>query len=292
MASCLTCNVCDLPASFGPEAERARVPSNVRKFAHEVFTVWRCAHCGSLHCKEDADLRRYYEDYPVARRRLDFGTRAAFANLLQRLRRCGLKREHEILDVGCGTGLFIEFLTESGYRNVTGYDEYIGTFRSADVLRETYDWVISMDVIEHAEHPVAFFQRLVGLARRGGTICIGTPNATRIDLARTEDFPLSLHQPYHRHILSEKALLALGEVNGLTCLAVYRRFYHDTWLPTLNYRFICSYVKRAGNCLDVCFEPPRAGMAMGSPSLWLDALFGYLYPPRSEMMVCFRKQNG
>ena len=123
----------------------------------------------------------------------------------------------------------------------------------------------------------------------GGVLCIGTPDAAQIDLSDAETYALSLHQPYHRHILSEQALLALGREFNLEPLNIYHRFYYDTLVPTVNYRFLRSYVRRAGNVLDAAFEPPRLGMVIASPVLIFEALFGYLFPPRFEMMILFRR---
>ena len=46
-------------------AEVGAVPCNVREFSKDLFTLWRCIGCGSLHCAEDADLDRYYAHYPL-----------------------------------------------------------------------------------------------------------------------------------------------------------------------------------------------------------------------------------
>lgn len=290
MASCDVCNVCDSPGTFAGASDVAPVACNVRAFANDTFTFWRCPNCRSLHCREDADLERYYRAYPVKSHVLDFWARAAYRNLLRRLARAGLAGGMSILDYGCGPGLLVRFLGEQGFSSVTGYDAHVAEFADRAALDRTYDCVIAQDVIEHADDTRGFLLDLLKVLKPGGMLAIGTPNAAGIDLARPETFSLSLHPPYHRHLLSEQALLDLASSAGLEPLARYRRFYYDTLWPTVNYRFLRAYVRRAGNVLDAAFEPPRVGLVLTSPLLWAHALLGYFYPPRSEMMVVFRRR--
>ena len=292
MAQCTRCDICQSTVAFTDASDVAQVPCNVRAFQTEVFTYWRCTACQSIHCLEDADLKRFYRDYPIKAHALDFWTRAAYANLLRRLAQAGLRPGNTVLDFGCGPGLLVRYLQERGFPHVSGYDPHVVEFADQATLARPHDMVIAQDVIEHAEDPRGFLADLVQLVTPGGLLSIGTPNAAGIDLTRPDLYSLSLHAPYHRHILSESALLDLGREFALAPVGRYHRFYYDTWWPTVNYRFLRAYVRRAGNVLDAAFEPPRVRLLFTSPGLWLDALFGYLFPPRSEMMVVFRRSAG
>lgn len=289
MTESIVCNVCERPGSLQQAKDRRRVACNVRAFSDEEFTIWRCDHCASLHCQEHVDLDRYYERYPVKAHRLDFWARLAYAEYLRRLSQAGVRPVDRVLDFGCGPGLLIQFLRQRGFAQVSGYDAHVAEFANETVLAQQYDVVISQDVIEHAEDPATFLAQLVGLVKSGCVLCIGTPNADGIDLSRPDEFSLSLHAPYHRHILSESALLRLASQLGLKPVAVHRRFYYDTLFPTVNFRFLKTYVRKAGNTLDAAFEEPKFGLVARSPALWFYAIAGYLFPPRSEMMIIFKR---
>src|SRR5690349_1834576 len=125
MASCTSCTVCDNPGTVHDSPERGEVPSNVRRFQHERFTVWRCRNCGSLHCQEDVDLPRYYEDYPLQRQRMSPQLQIGFGNLLRMLQQHGVDLSQRLLDYGCGTGMFVSFLRAHGATQVTGYDPFV-----------------------------------------------------------------------------------------------------------------------------------------------------------------------
>lgn len=291
MTDCVICNVCTKPGQIDDSPEINLIPSVVRKFQTEKFTVWRCSSCGSIHSKEGVDLDYYYKDYPLKQHKLDIWARAAYHNRFKRLIRQGMKPEHKILDFGCGQGLFVSFLLKKAYRNTVGYDPYFLKFSDNRVLDRTYDIVIAQDVIEHDEEPKEIMKQLVRCLRPGGILCIGTPNANMLDLRHPEKFVMSIHQPYHRHIFTEKALVQLGMNRGLNVEKIYRRYYYDTLYPSMNYRFLKTYIRRAGNLLDVAIEPSRVGMVLTSPLLLFYALFGYFFPPRSEMEIFFRRSH-
>jgi len=287
MAQCNKCNVCRSPGTLSESAAVYRIPSNVRRFRDEVFTVWRCSGCGSLHCAEDADLPKYYADYPLKQQKLTFSENIGYGNRLKLLTRLGLQPASSILDYGCGAGLFVEFLKKRGYSNVSGYDPFVPAFAGERVLDSRYDAVVSYDVIEHHDEPREFMAAVARLVKPGGLLAIGTPNADRIPITRPRD--PNLHQPYHRHILSQRALLDLGAEQGLQVAGVHLRSFYDSLVPTVNSRFMWRYIDRSGGFLDAAVEPPRTGLILRSPDLLFFAFFGYFVPLGDNMIVTFRK---
>lgn len=283
----LTCPICDQNAM---PAESQRIRCNVRRYRERTFLLWRCAGCRSLHCEEIDDLAAYYADYPIRNQTLDYFTRSWYRVVLGRLVRAGISKDDLILDYGCNQGLFIDFLAENGFRRCVGYDPYVERFRSEATLEQYYDWVVSLDVIEHDEDPRAFLARLAGLLRPGGRLCIETPNADGIDLADSEEFVHAIHVPYHRHILSEHALVQLANEQRLQPVATYLRWYMDSWPPGTARRLFESLMKYAGNDLDVGYERPRIGLFLRHPSLFVHLFFGYFARPtkKDHMMMILR----
>lgn len=292
MAECTTCNVCDEHGALAEE--RQRVPCNVRTFKDDTFTVWRCTGCKSLHSAEDADLGYYYSAYPphkVDASKLNFVTRIGCRHRANILIRQGLKKTDRILDYGCGGGLFLQFLKEEGFSNVAGYDAYVPAYADKRILEERYDAIVSWDVIEHTDEPRDFFRSLTGLLRPGGLLTIGTPNAEHISLGKEPLSTPELHQPYHRHILSEAALLRFGHENGLTASHRSHRLYMDSLFPFINTQFIWGYTVETGGFIDVVGEPPRFDVFFRSPSLLAKAFFGYFFPNRANMIISFRNTS-
>jgi len=105
-----------------------------------------------------------------------------------------------VLDAGCGTGLICKYLKEKGIKNITGIDKFEYPLSKAreflpecnfikfdldeklDFLDESFDLIVSNEVIEHLENPEVFFKESYRLLKTGGNLIIKTPNG--LDLAR------------------------------------------------------------------------------------------------------------
>ncbi|NEO74379.1 class I SAM-dependent methyltransferase [Moorena sp. SIO3H5] len=287
MGEFTVCNVCDNPGTFKQAKDVRQISSNVRKFKEHKFTVWRCSSCHSLHSKDSVDLDYYYADYPINNLRFNnFISRLAYQGPLKLLLKHGFKKNHKLLDFGCNQGLFLSFLHQLGYNNAFGYDSYIPKYSDQSVLDHEYDIIFTDQVIEHLKEPRKVFGQLVSCLKKGGLLVVGTPNADEIELS--DSYLTMLHQPYHQHILSEKALLNLGLSNGLEVVKVYKRWSGNSLFPTLNPRFIFTYVRCTGNMIDVATEPPRLGTILTSPLLMFYAFAGYFFPHPGNMIVVFR----
>jgi len=95
-----------------------------------------------------------------------------------------------ILDIGCGTGAWLERLANAGFNNLYGIDNDIEQLQTkkatcwqanidSDDLgfgNKKFGLITSIEVIEHLENPGRFFQHLVGLLAPEGYLLITTPN--------------------------------------------------------------------------------------------------------------------
>lgn len=285
------CAICGNALTPNRSSDMAVLRCNVRKFSEQRFTVWRCGTCRSIHALDRVKLDDYYAEYPFQRQPDNLLWRFLTRRYIARLRKVGLRRHHSILDYGCGSGLLVEQLRRMGYARAYGYDKHTRAFADAEPLKRTYDFVILQDVIEHVEDPAALLSEAAALTEPGGVLCIGTPNAEEIHLHDSEKFVHSLHQPYHLHILSATALIALAADRGLAPLRRYNRRYADTFLPFGNIRFQSYYAKLFDDTLDLAFEPYRLHWKIFTPKGIALGLFGCLFPHRSETMILFRKET-
>lgn len=289
MAACTQCNLCERPGVWSEAAEKRQIPCNVRQFRDRVFTLWRCTGCGSLHCLEDADLPLYYAEYPLKRQQLTFSERIGYGNRLKLMRRQGVRNSDRILDYGCGAGLYVNFLRQRGFTNVFGYDPFAPAYADPQTLRSSYDAVVTYDVIEHEDDPREFLRSTGRLVRAGGLLIVGTPNADHVSTAQRGD--PNLHVPYHRHILSERMLLALAKEQGMEPVHIYRRSFYDSLIPTVNSRFMWCYLRQTGGFLDAAVEPPDLALILRSPKLLLLAFVGYFLPRHDNILVTFRARK-
>jgi SAM-dependent methyltransferase len=259
----------------------------VRTFQDREFTVWRCSGCGSIHSADDADLASFYAAYPLRTQTLNLVWRIIYRDRLRMLRRSGLRKTDRILDYGCGAGVFLDFLREAGHSNTRGYDAYVERFADPSVLDQTYDVIVSYDVIEHVEDPSGFMRSLARLLRPGGLLVIGTPNADYLKLSK-KPFAVEFSQPYHRHILSERTLLQIALDSGLKPEFISRRGPGDSLVPGVSARFMWTYIEETGGFVDAALEPIRAATILRSPRLLFYSFFGYFFPAKANIVVSFR----
>jgi 2-polyprenyl-3-methyl-5-hydroxy-6-metoxy-1,4-benzoquinol methylase len=288
VSAALHCNIC-MNDVMG-EVERATARSNVRRFKDERFNVWRCPHCKSIHAGDEVDLDYYYSAYPFhGGTELDGAERAVYRNMTRRLERAGLRKDHAVLDYGCGSGALVRYLRESGYQNANGYDHYSPEFHLQERLEQRYDCIVSQDVIGHVAEPWELLRTFDQLANPGALISIGTPNAEGVDLKDPEWFVHALHQPYHRHILAGTVLRDAGIKLGWEVAHYYPTEYVNTLVPFINLRFVMHYMQCFDNTMDVAFDRKINSWRLLNPlTLWY-GLFGYFHTADTGVMVVFRK---
>jgi SAM-dependent methyltransferase len=282
------CNICDPQGLPIANPETAVIRPNIRRLQNERFTVWRCPRCHSIHAQDQVDLDFYYRDYPFLALAMDWRVRAMYASQLARLKAAGLKKDARILDYGCGAGKFVQYLRSRGYAGATGYDAYSTEFGDVAVLEAKYDCIVAQDLIEHVASPWELLKTFHRLAKHDGIIAIGTPDADAIDLKHPDDFIHPLHQPFHRHILSTRALLECGHKMGWRLSRYYPTMYANTKVPFINSRFVFHFMKCGDDTIDVVFAPPD----LGNPKLWTlptlyYGLFGYFHAPHTDVCAVF-----
>jgi SAM-dependent methyltransferase len=133
------------------------------------------------------------------------------------------RRPLEILDVGCGDGLFFEKLSRFGA--VSGIETdpaavtpgsrwagriHIGPFDESFAPEVRFDLILLLDVLEHLPDPVAALRRALALLRPGGRLLVTVP-AFRLLWTRHDD--LNRHRDrYRKPALRREAEQAGAEV--------------------------------------------------------------------------------
>lgn len=285
------CLICDHVSPNPPASELGSIRGNTQRFLDDVFALWQCPKCLSIHATESVDMADIYSDYPLnAERTLDVFARGTYKNLLSRLEKQGLAKDASVLDFGCGNAVFLQYLSEQSYSNVTGYDPYVPQQAQAPAPGTQFDCVIANDVIEHVDSPRAMMKEVYDLVKPGGLLYVGTADSEGVeDMGDLEPHIMRLHQPFHRVILTQKGVLDLGEEHELQIIESYKRSYMDTLMPFSNYRFLDEFNKAHGHNLDNALAPDAAGIVARKPGLLFYALFGYFMPSAYEPAVLWRK---
>jgi SAM-dependent methyltransferase len=284
----LICNIC---GCHEKPIETSRIRSNIRKYRDQLFEIWRCHQCASLQCESVPDYSVFYADYTLRQQKAGYFLNAWHSNILKRLQKAGLKPHHTLLDYGCSSGLFLDYLKKKGYKNGAYYDPYVDQFSDKAPLTKTYDFVFCLDVIEHDAQPIKLFQCLGNLLKKDGILCLETPNAAGIDLKNSEDFIHALHLPYHINILSKDALINMGRQLEMQPIKEYDNWYLDSWWPGTSRSFIEKFMKMNGNDMESAFEKQNIIKIMCQPKMIFNFFYGFFATKKKKdhMMILFKK---
>lgn len=112
------------------------------------------------------------------------------------------KKDVKILELGCGRGIFLKFLIDSGYKNVSGVDvskeqiniakmqnlnvEEINVFDFLKNKTEKFDIIFAIDLIEHfhKDELLLLFEGIFNHLNDGGAFVFHTPNGVGINANR------------------------------------------------------------------------------------------------------------
>jgi len=108
-------------------------------------------------------------------------------------------KDAHVLELGCGRGLFLEFLNDAGYKNVFGIDvskeqidiakeqklnaEEIGVLEYLKSNKEQFDLIFAIDLIEHFHkyELIDLFEGIYNKLENGGAFVFHTPNGLGIN---------------------------------------------------------------------------------------------------------------
>ncbi|HLN20673.1 MAG TPA: class I SAM-dependent methyltransferase [Bacteroidales bacterium] len=221
---------------------------NVRDYfvTGEVFPVVTCDSCGFLFTQdypEENEMTRYY----------DSGSYISHSNssegivdrLYQLIRQVMLKRktalvrryagksEGSILDVGCGTGHFLDAMKKDGW-NSAGIEinpaarEFavskfnLTVYQSADHLPpdSQFDCITLWHVLEHFHKPEEYILSLKKRLKPAGVLIIALPNSGSFDASHYKDKWAAYDVPRHLWHFNPFTFKIFAENSGIRLMAM------------------------------------------------------------------------
>lgn len=239
-------------------------------FLYKNARIISCKECGHIYNKLNAvqydGLYKYYNqeyssnnlssksyggDRPGSN---DSFSLRRYKNLYKLLKKY-IKINYRILDGGCATGGFMNFLSQSGFNNLFGIDfsrKYIdvakkqglkvklGSVENIPYKSNSFDLVVIDQVLEHLINPSRTFSEAKKVLSPEGLLCISVPDAARYKKNRFFDFYWFLLREHIQHFdLSHLKLL--GRLNGFELVDYSREespmMSSKMVLPALNVLF-------------------------------------------------------
>ncbi|MCE1163832.1 MAG: class I SAM-dependent methyltransferase [Bacteroidetes bacterium] len=217
------------------------------------FIIGECEECGLTYLLNPPDEKEIYEDYyTIEFKGDDYNKDSRFAHLseiyeINRQRVAFIKtllennasagaykprNDFTLLDIGCGTGLFLKSCTDAGF-SVTGIDVSMNALNFArdnynldvskktldDLLKEgkKYDLITMWHVLEHIMNPVEELKKVKGILKEGGLLIVEVPNLNSIKFRLSgKKWKGGNHPLYHRTFFTAATLKETLSKSGFT----------------------------------------------------------------------------
>lgn len=200
-----------------------------------------------------------------------------------------IKEGDNILDVGCGSGLFSHFLANHKGTHVTAIDanataiefarnkysnsnlEFkLGLLDELNLPHSSFDKIVFLEVIEHISHEQGkqILKTFNDLLKPGGKLVISTPNRKSLWPLIEWTFDVfkvvpNLGEEQHEHLYAGKELEQIGKQVGLALEKKNTINTFAPWLALLNWNLALAihklemkYFKRYGSILLYTFVKP------------------------------------
>jgi SAM-dependent methyltransferase len=144
------------------------------------------------------------------------------------------RKTNKILDIGCGTGFFLEVAKEKGWEvyGTEFTDEAVTICKNKGINmqkgRLTADWynpeqfdiITSFEVLEHIYNPIEEVQNIHTILRKGGLFYLTTPNFNAVERYMLKDNYNVIEYPEHLSYYTPKTLNYLFTRNGFRKMRV------------------------------------------------------------------------
>ncbi len=218
----------------------------------EVFDYLECSNCGCLQLiNPPKDYSSHYpKDYFTFnqkhegkikswlnkfRDRAAMGEESFLGNILlkkfgeaayiSRLKIVGVGINDSILDVGCGKGILLHKMKESGFKNVLGIDPFIDETisypnglkilkKNFDELDKQFDFIMFNHSFEHMEKPLEVMKQSNRLLNNNRFLLLRIPVSDSYAFKNYRENWCSLDAPRHLFLHTKKSIELLAEQSG------------------------------------------------------------------------------
>lgn len=218
----------------------------------EIFEYLECANCGCLQLiNQPTDYSKYYpKDYFTFQQKHEgkitsvlnsfrdkaaMGEKSFLGNILfkkfgeptyiTRLKLVNANLGSSILDVGCGKGILLHKMKESGFKNVVGIDPFIDETiiypnglkiikQNFDEFEGKYDFIMLNHSFEHMENPFEAMKHSNRLLNKNKFLLIRIPVADSYAFRTYKEHWSSLDAPRHLFLQTKKSIKILAEKSG------------------------------------------------------------------------------
>ncbi|MCK5509948.1 glycosyltransferase [Candidatus Parcubacteria bacterium] len=157
-----------------------------------------------------------------------------------------INKEHKILDIGCGKGSILYYLTEIGFKNCIGIDPFLNKDKIiypnglkiykknlTELVNsdEKFDIIMLHHSFEHMDNPAQVLLKIYKLMTNKSLCIIRTPVADSCAWEKFKEFWFQIDAPRHLFVHTQKSMALLAEKANLNIVKII----HDSVGPSLFY---------------------------------------------------------
>ena len=245
--------------------------------SQEKFAVWHCNAC-TARFTQDAPAPDAIGAYYASENYISHSdTKKGIINSLYHLvrkRTLGAKRrlvinetvilKGRILDIGCGTGAFLDTMKEAGW-SITGLEPDEAARKKAIELYDihpqepgklfelpaaSFNAITMWHVLEHVHELHAYIKQIATLLAANGKLFIAVPNYTSKDAGMYKEYWAAYDVPRHLYHFSPQSMEKLLSIHGLKLTAVKPMWFDSFYVSMLSEQ----YKNGKGNIIKAVFN--------------------------------------
>ncbi|MDQ2719556.1 MAG: class I SAM-dependent methyltransferase [Bacteroidota bacterium] len=230
----------------------------------EVFEIWECRDCTQRFTQNIPDKKAIGKYYQSENYVSHSDTSKGFINhLYHKIRKKTLiqkrnlienitgKKAGNILDVGCGTGAFLNTMKKAKW-NIAGIEpdenargkalELYGLHlddseKFYDLHSQTFDAITLWHVLEHVHDLHGYISQSKKLLKPQGKLFIAVPNYTSYDAKFYEEFWAAYDVPRHLYHFSPKSMNTLLNLHGMQVEKIKPMWFDSVYVSMLSEKY-------------------------------------------------------
>jgi SAM-dependent methyltransferase len=231
----------------------------------KLFSIWECSSCTARFTQDvpgEQEIGPYYlsDDYishtETKKGSINMAYHAVRTFTLQQKKKMICTRTRKsagnLLDIGCGTGAFLQVMKEAGWE-VQGLEPDAGARdiaekRGVPVLPSTalsslgrsYDAITMWHVLEHVHNLHGYLKSISNLLKQDGLLFVAVPNYTSGDADHYQEGWAAYDVPRHLYHFSPASVKQLMKLHGLEVEALAPMWFDSFYVAMLSEKYRCG----------------------------------------------------
>ena len=247
------CPICDCNDS---KSYISAVDHNV---SNDIFFITKCSKCGLKYTNPkptEETIGNYYKNENYISHT---GTKKGVINKIYHIVRIyQLKnkesliskygKEKKILDIGCGTGEFLNYCNKKGWETkgiepdykarCFGINNYKLTIEDADyinIFKHNYFSIITMwHVLEHVYHLKDYLNKIHSLLSKNGFLIVAVPNCESYDAKVYKEFWAAYDLPIHLYHFTKDDVINISQKTGFKLIDIKPLVFDSYYISMLS----------------------------------------------------------